>query len=220
MENSDESVLPLEFDSFKLDAKNFFNLSDKELELILNELENKGTDFSAQDIGKVVKTGNKDLVRLKNILTYILPLMNENKEKSKSELVSLGLDKQKIEFFIDKISTLNKSTFQASKILTKVRSYLNTKKHMAEMSGELSFVPIDIEMEEKVYMLPIINIKMRTHHGEDDELIPQEISMTLDAGRLRELISDLQNMLSKVESDSRRIKGLLGNKSIITAGDE
>lgn len=219
MDIKKETTLPLEFESFKKDLETLFSLSNEDLELIINELERKGVKFSDDDVTKIIKIDEGEAETVRILLTYLIPIIRENKGLVEKELSSLKLDIKRINFLTNKAVALREETSQTCETIFKLFEYLDYQSHVGELKGELNFAPIRINKDKDVRLLPLIKMKIRTHPG-DDEALSEQISVNIEPRQLHMLIEYLQGLLSRVLEEINQNNNLLGNKVIMTLGDD
>lgn len=217
--NNEDMILPLESESFNEDLESLLSLSNQNLELIFEELKNQGISISEIHIANSLEMDVSDLRSIMNLLLYLIPKIKDNKEKIKNEMVSLNLDKDKISFLIDKIFSLDENTYNICKILFVIGRYLASKKHIREIRSELNFVPLYKDNNNQTLLLPIINLKIKTHQ-EDEESSDDNFVITIDAKKLKELITNLQTLLKESQAEMKELKDILGNRVIMTLGDD
>jgi hypothetical protein len=195
------------------------SVSNDELEIIFSELEKKGLRFSTDDIVKILEIDEDRAVTIRRLLTYIIPKVKENPESIKKELISAGLNGQKIDFLTEKALALKEETYQACEIIFKLYEYLSTQSHIGEIISDLNFAPIRSNKGKQIMLLPIVKMKIMTHPG-TEEAVPEHISVTLNTKQLQMMIDNLRRLLSRVQADTTQLQNLLGNKAIINLGEE
>ena len=117
----------------KEDILEFFSMSDKDIDKLINELENKGDSFSTSHIIDLLDTDIDTVERTSNLVVYFIHRMNFHDlsiQSIEEELDRLSLDKNKLSLFLSKLKNLSHSSRSALEKLY----YTNTQKMESDYS--------------------------------------------------------------------------------------
>jgi hypothetical protein len=204
-----ETFLPLGYESFKDEIRTLFSLSKEDLASVLDELERRGKSFSDQSIN-IMELDDQDKIGIRNILIYLVPKVKGNEEVIGKELMSMGVDVERINFFVKKVLSLKEDTYLACQIQVAVANYLSDRKHVGEITSELNLAPIRIDGDKGIWILPVINLIMKTHGHQNN--VNEEFSVTMDTGMLQNLIDNLLLIMSNLKSEKDELKNLIGDQ--------
>jgi hypothetical protein len=165
-----------------------------------------------------LKVDRRTAYTIRAVLISIAPLVKDNQKQIKQELESLSFESEKVELFIKRVLAMKDETLTACYNLYLVDVYLMDKPHIGMLEGETVYTGLGTS-NKPLPLLPMLDIIIETHNDNNEES-HQQVKIRVDANRLETIVSNFQNLLLSLKTETKALKDIWGDKVLDTAGDQ
>ncbi len=210
--SSEKHILPIDDESFREDAINFFSLTTESVMELVNQLEERGTLFSAASVARILKGKILDARDKRLTLLALIRIVGSNKDqipKIAYELKSIGCKEDRIGPFLARLSTLNGRVVALSNYLLSVSFYTTQLTHLKSVEAEFNYSQPSLVSAGHVLLFPKVHLTIATHQTEGrEEVLDFEIS----ADEFEAFVINLNEILTSLREESEVLKREFGDR--------
>ena len=212
-----ETVLPVDNEGFREDAKKLFSLETRRLRELVQELGKRGKLFSTAVVMKISNTEALDGKRLRYTtlaLTHRLLGRHADPKAFVKELVELGCKEEEVNAFVSEVSNLKSPETVAANcrfLLDVIHYGARVLRHLGSVGVQFNYTLLETPKGplENQPLFPLVHIEIESHkvQGESDS-----IEFDVDPSDFESLVLELQQSLAHLRAESKVLKGSLGEK--------
>jgi len=213
-----ETVLPVENEGFREDAKKFFSLESEQLKKLVQELEKHGTLFSTAVVMKLLSTESVDAKEIRYTALALVHSLTGRQADQKAfarELVSIGCSEDKVKVFIEEVSrtpTAPETVARNCRFLLDVIHYgARALRHLGGVGVQFNYTLLESPKGalESQPLFPLLHVEIESHTAEGKS---DSVEFEVDANEFESFVLQLQQSLRHLRAESKALKGSLGEK--------
>ncbi len=214
-----ERILPLDDESFKQDAKNFFKLPIDAIGRLFDALETQQTSLSTAAVSRLLLLSLSDARERRYTLLGLLRILSRQSEsarqKAMDDLVSIGCDRLKVDLFVQRTSKASKAARSSADLMVDVLKHYFEGEHLMDTHFVVSYRNLS-RNEKPPLLFPTVYASIVSHTEED---ITKEVRLYLDANEFEALVLTFQQTLDQLRAESKALKASLAEKYVELIGE-
>lgn len=178
---SDENMDKEASESIKEDARALFSLTDDKIKYFFDSLENSPETFTTGSIAKNFSIKTSEAYGLYMFFLHVLHTQSEHTpdlETIKKDLLEVGCEKEKVDRFIEKLSSLSKRTIQIASGLYFASYAVDDYLHIDRIASTVLYGNFGGEGDNIDMTIPIVRIEFFLEQDDKERKVTIYVPIT------------------------------------------